>query len=115
MRHTIVAPLKGPPCHQNSRRVGWQIEAMPEGFELLLPGRDAVHQRGRQLAQVPGDLLPNLAVYHAGCSHRVLGCWTPEQAETGSETKAVQSLARGDFVRSMAKGAAFTWHERKAA
>ena len=53
--------------------------------------------------------------YHAKRSHRGLGYRTPEQAETGSATKAVQSLARGELVLRESLGGALKWYERKVA
>jgi len=53
--------------------------------------------------------------YHAKRSHRGLEYRTPEQAETGSETEAVEAIARSDLVRREALGGVLKWYERKAA
>ncbi len=53
--------------------------------------------------------------YHAKRSHRGLDYQTPEEAETGSETEAVQSLARADLVLCESLGGTLKWYERKAA
>jgi putative transposase len=56
-----------------------------------------------------------MVYYHTKRSHRGLGYRTPEQAEIGSATEAVQWLARGDLVLRESLGGALKWYERKAA